>query len=329
MDTFVRNCWKHDTRSSSKDSNSTRHSVNIGGGHSDADSDEDSKDGTENILSPHSFRNPDETLVFLDWDDTLCPTTDLLQNWGLSTRDIKQGRWRRSKELELTVAQQKILKRWQESAKKFLSAVCKLGKVVILTNAAPGWVETCVECFGGDLKEVFHSEGAPKVVYARCLLDDLIKKKKVREWTGLTNPARQTIPCYNYNEVAIEAQLTKGKFEAMRQEARAFYHAKSQRSWQNIVSVGDGLYEWNALNELGMRCQGPEHEELRLKNLLLAHTLSVEHLTTTLDMLAVLLPKCVKHDGDLMIDLQTVPDPEAELARIWISMHSPSKDSRG
>merc|ERR1719183_2710664 len=42
--------------------------------------------GASTTASRMRYSNPEETLIFLDWDDTVFPTTDLFNRWGLSSR---------------------------------------------------------------------------------------------------------------------------------------------------------------------------------------------------------------------------------------------------
>lgn len=77
-----------------------------------------------------AFR-PKETLILLDWDDTILPTSFLAEHgWTVDT--------------PMPPDQQSLLAKYAEGALCLLGALEKLGRVVIVTNAEQGWVElTC------------------------------------------------------------------------------------------------------------------------------------------------------------------------------------------
>jgi len=77
-----------------------------------------------------AFR-PGETLVLLDWDDTVLPTSFLAeQGWTVDT--------------PIPEDQQPMLHQYAAGCQRFLAALEQLGRVVIVTNAEKGWVElTC------------------------------------------------------------------------------------------------------------------------------------------------------------------------------------------
>ncbi|OII71957.1 hypothetical protein cand_031360 [Cryptosporidium andersoni] len=69
------------------------------------------------------FTKPDSTLIIIDWDDTLLPTSWLYENRQVNLLDNSYG---------ALVAQ-------------FLQKSLELGKVVIITNASPNWVYQTAE----------------------------------------------------------------------------------------------------------------------------------------------------------------------------------------
>lgn len=80
--------------------------------------------------------SPDSTFLIFDWDDTLLPTSWLLEhNLTLETPFIKEKESRELEELDLVVSG--ILRR----------AIVLYGRVMIITNAQQGWVELSARKF--------------------------------------------------------------------------------------------------------------------------------------------------------------------------------------
>eukprot|EP00931_Biecheleriopsis_adriatica_P075173 TRINITY_DN490_c0_g1_i1.p1 TRINITY_DN490_c0_g1~~TRINITY_DN490_c0_g1_i1.p1 ORF type:complete len:460 (+),score=102.64 TRINITY_DN490_c0_g1_i1:74-1453(+) len=261
------------------------------------------------------FNEPDQTLLFLDWDDTLFPTTELLDVWRVKVQNIQQGNWRPPPLSKLTEERQQHLTSWQGAVQRFLTAACETARCVILTNARPGWVDTCIEQFAPNLKSIFSDPEGPKVVYALDVLASLKMKKKIR--SSSPTPIQYTL----VHSEKSEEELMSGKFESMRREAKAFYSRYRGQSWKNIISMGDQAYEQDALQELGMRRRAPAPERLRIKTVLLPDRPAMSELALRIDALRILLPRCVEFDGDFNIDLKHAADPNEELSE---SLNLPS-----
>merc|ERR1719266_2061689 len=74
-----------------------------------------------------------ETLVFIDWDDTVLPTT-WLQRESLIPQQSAHGRLSRHCQHELTMDQQGQLQTLADSAERTLRVAKENGKLVIVTN---------------------------------------------------------------------------------------------------------------------------------------------------------------------------------------------------
>merc|ERR1711924_5074 len=79
-----------------------------------------------------------ETLILFDWDDTLFPTSWLLQR-GLLERPMPARTPSREERVQL--------QRMAEHARDTLAMALQIGKVVIVTNGEEGWVEMSCEEF--------------------------------------------------------------------------------------------------------------------------------------------------------------------------------------
>lgn len=259
------------------------------------------------------FAHPEQTLLYVDWDDTLFPTTALFDEWGIQMRrGVQQGSWRRPFTPPLTKEQHHQLEFWQDAAQRFLCVASECATCVIVTNAKPGWVETCVQTFAPRLKDYFQ-EYAPKVVYAQEVLSDMTKRKKVRK--SELRPVKHCAEDDFTSARQHHEKMMAAKFEAMRSEADAFYSRYPGQSWKNILSFGDQPYEREALQELGMRRVASKPERLRIKTVLLPDSTSVGAMGPRLETLRMLLPAIVKYNEDLDIDLQNSAAPFETLSK--------------
>jgi len=236
-----------------------------------------------------------QTLIFLDWDDTLFPTTHILDDWGLTSRF--EG-WT---DLVLSDEQERLLDKWGSALELYLKTTCSLSDhCVILTNAKRPWVTKCVERFVPRLKPLFDREDGPRVVYA----SEAAVRSGVRPCSS-GNPARITLEpspderCY---------ELTSAKLAAMRQEANRFYSQYPGQTWKNIISVGDARYEHDAALELVFGRKSSDRERLRLKTIVTAMDPMIRDLTYRLSLATLLWPAHVHYDGDMSIDLNAPPE---------------------
>lgn len=265
--------------------------------------------GETMVDSVRFWSEPSQTLIFLDWDDTLFPSTEVFDRWGISSRPETWD------DLALTEEQEAGLEKWRSALFVYLRIACALSEsCVIVTNAAPGWVASCLERFAPNLEPLFKRSDGPRVVYAR--MEDLNRRNH-------TEASRGTPTRYSDNsltELELEESLTKAKFAAMRREAKAFYSRYPHQTWKNILSVGDAKYEHNAAQDLAFTRQAPSaRENLRLKALLTTECPRLADLTYRLRLSSVLFPAYVSFDGDLDLDMNT---PE-ELRAIACALDMP------
>lgn len=234
--------------------------------------------------------------MFLDWDDTLFPTTDIFDNWGWPSRPEQ---W---ESLSFTSDQERFLERWRTEIQLYIRTATSLSeRCVIVTNAKPGWVDQCIAKFAPDLKALVHKDGV-RVVYAREAL-------KMREKLRPGSPRGS--PCRNADDDVCEAEyheeLMKAKFFAMRREAKDFYSQYPEQTWKNILSIGDAKYEHDASQDLAFHRKGPDRERLRMKSLITPVCPTISDLTYRLRLANLLWRAYVNFDGDLDLDMNT-PD---------------------
>jgi len=112
------------------------------------------------------YHKPDQTIIILDWDDTMCPSTTCMRDYGLHVYgDPPQGALARALE-EHAVECQLLLEQATELA----------DKVVIVTNAETGWVDLSCKAWLPSLAEC---RAWPEVASARSTWEP----------QGVTSPA--------------------------------------------------------------------------------------------------------------------------------------------
>jgi len=218
------------------------------------------------------YANPDQTIIILDWDDTLCPSTHLRQ---LSSH-APGGRFSLNvdhkirSELNMLAAQVRPL----------LSALMGMGKVVIVTNAKRPWVTISCNSFLPSLRELLSKM---PVIYAL----ELVK----------------------YTSTPPNL-LTKTKAAAMKAAVSEFYSRYPKQSWKNIISIGDALFEHNAIRQVvgERRAVGPAKETCRTKTIKLLESPTIGGLIVQLSLIKSWMARIVHQDGDIDIDLGASED---------------------
>jgi hypothetical protein len=151
-------------------------------------------------------------VIFVDWDDTLFPTSELLASAAL----------RDSLEPQRTVLPPRLAKKVrsiERSAMEFLQAAQQKGTVVIVTNAAPGWIGRLTQWSMPRLGEFMTRHG--------------IGVRYARDCGG-----------------AKRSDVTTWKMRTFVAEADAVRDRLSRPRPLSIVSVGDAMYEREAAHNI-------------------------------------------------------------------------------
>jgi hypothetical protein len=245
------------------------------------------------------FSEPSQTMIFLDWDDTLFPSTGLFRYhrippWQSSLWSIPPL----SEELE------KNLDMWRKALQEYVYTACALSDhCVIVTNASRTWVEICVRRFAPDLLPLFCGKsGGLRVVYAGEVLRKQRRAGHGGRGSGCLTWAWRLLEekCAQHaaasSREAQIAELTAAKLAAMRQEAEAFHADRPDQAWENVISIGDMCYEHDAVTQLGPHVR-------RTKALTLPTASSLTELTLRLRLFQMLLPVFVRFNGNIDLDL--------------------------
>lgn len=245
------------------------------------------------VGSDSEYALPSQTLLFLDWDDTLFPSTELFQRHGVCERG----------EVPVAPALRVELGEWREALRRFLVAASSLtDKCVILTNSERPWVTECVERFAPELLPMFTSgAGGVSVLYAEEAPEPKLSGlREALSGSCLSGLAAWYRYAFADNEKETKQarvrRMTTGKRTAMRSEAADFYSMHREQSWKNVIGVGDARV---ALLELAVERRRTELGQLRAKALTVPPRQSLRQATFSLRLLRTLLPTLVRYDGSL------------------------------
>jgi hypothetical protein len=175
------------------------------------------------------------TTIVIDFDDTIFPTTwireDLSLNWRLPIADQVAPSPERE-EVET------ILEGYTEQVTSFLMTASSLAHVALVTLAREPWVDTACENFMPELGELLKRSSIP-IIYARDYITPEIQK------------AHQEKPFRTAHE---ETDFwMNAKRRAMEDTLRKQYDA-NDRTWKNIISIGD-----SSIEQVGLVTCGEEY----------------------------------------------------------------------
>jgi len=246
------------------------------------------------------FADPSQTLLLLDWDDTLFPTTDLRNRRHFS--DVSP--WEHPEDVF------DELQPWRMSVYQYLSMACSLTeRCAIITNSRKPWVRKCLKTFFPELWSLIKSKEASghlAIIYAL----ETVNKKRERTDHQKFVPVRDVVA----DSQDRREELMAAKLYAMKREAQHFYSQYQGQTWKNILSLGDMEMEHDAVQELTWRRVGPAREKVRTKAIILPRQPTVSELALRLRLSLTLLPAYVRFNGDIDINLQNTNHPLAALA---------------
>lgn len=265
---------------------------------------------SQSLRSAPEYAEPNQTLIFIDWDDTLFPT-DWVLNW---LREKSRGNDRL--ELDTSCPYLPQLRRemvsYSEALINFLRTVCEFStRCIILTLAQPNWVEYLVDLlFESSTKLAFNKlvdDGKVHIRYAdpgrvRCIRG-LKCLDYIRDCLGM------------YPDMLRRAKATRNKDakkEVMKCEAMEFYSQYARQGWKNILSIGDSMYEYIACKELGTLYRdgrgdtprvGRKARYLRSKVVRFQTNPGLQALTLQLRLMEKLIPMLVHFNGCLNLNI--------------------------
>jgi len=211
-----------------------------------------------------SLFSMNETLVIIDWDDTVLPTT-WLQRESLIPQQSVHGRLSRHYQHELTMEQQGQLRALADSVERTLRVAKENGTLVIITNGSEGWVQYSCMKYLPTLVPLLHDV---KIVSARSIYEP----------SGHTQDMWK---CLVFQDVI-----------------KNFYGTHFRGKQRNVLSLGDSMHEHKALL---YATNGIPN--CRAKFLKFSECPDVEHLTEEHELLSECLHWAIHHDDDLDLEI--------------------------
>eukprot|EP00441_Pelagodinium_beii_P046547 CAMPEP_0197622476 /NCGR_PEP_ID=MMETSP1338-20131121/2770_1 /TAXON_ID=43686 ORGANISM="Pelagodinium beii, Strain RCC1491" /NCGR_SAMPLE_ID=MMETSP1338 /ASSEMBLY_ACC=CAM_ASM_000754 /LENGTH=286 /DNA_ID=CAMNT_0043192211 /DNA_START=93 /DNA_END=953 /DNA_ORIENTATION=+ len=267
---------------------------------------------TSSSPSSSEFAEPNQTIMFFDWDDTLFPTDQLFKAWRLPS---KPDKWAG---MSLTKTQESALEDWQDELYKYLIQDSYASDaIVILTNSTRPWVDQCMDQFAWKVCSTIKQIPGLKVIYAQ----EFLSRQAQSENRGC--PARATVSDKAEEEANYHEILKLAKFRAMHKEVRRFYSRYRKQTWKNIISIGDAQYEHDAAQDLAMIRQAPQRERLRLKTIITPAKPSITSLCSRLRLGSSLgLARLAQLDDDLDLDMNSQEGMQILAAQMGLMLYA-------
>eukprot|EP00927_Polykrikos_kofoidii_P023033 TRINITY_DN21330_c0_g1_i1.p1 TRINITY_DN21330_c0_g1~~TRINITY_DN21330_c0_g1_i1.p1 ORF type:complete len:348 (+),score=50.99 TRINITY_DN21330_c0_g1_i1:30-1046(+) len=263
----------------------------------------------ESIISSGSqveYSKPEQTIILLDWDDTLCPS-----NW------IRTGRPHLDyfKPAPRDERFQRPLRELQKHVAATLNLALKLGKVVIVTNAMDPWVELSCKNFLPELTSIVKTI---PVIYARSVYESnacdspMSRSRLARSSSpgGRGLPGLYTASGHNKlgmtnAKLAMQSDALlpqRWKELVFSQEISGFYSRYEHQSWKNIISIGDSIFERDAVRRVVL-CHKDGKKKCRIKTCKLLDEPEIEELIAQVRLIHDALGQMVHYDGNLDVEI--------------------------
>jgi len=270
--------------------------------------------------SSDDFHKLEQTLIIYDWDDTLCPS------WWIQDNSPRLS-------FEQPPPAEECYIRPLATLEKVLNELLRrsmlLGKVVIVTNAIEPWVDTSSQNYLPGLEPTLDQI---RVLYAREMYEEYqlsVGRSSAlkRQASKLGAPAPGMFPSgrrgrkpstdsddltsrsdhttdmeASFSQEVDEGAPTLWKELAFREEIGRFYSQYENQSWKNVISIGDAIFERDALRSVVSK-RPSKHYKCRTKTAKMLDDPSVDELIKQLKVMCESIEHIVKYDGNLDIEL--------------------------
>ena len=240
-------------------------------------------------VSTLDWYKPTQTAIIFDWDDTLFPTSWLKAQSSL--------RW--FEPLPVASPYRQIFQGIAANIRELLETASELGSVSILTLASSPWVTIAVRNFLPELEAVIVNLGIP-VAYAR---EELL-------------PGDEALGSDDMSRLL--------KRRAMHRVIKKFYSQYAQQSWKNVLSIGDSIFERQALQDVVSFKKQAATKKCRAKTLKLADAPDVDQLNAQMTVLNTWLRPMVLYDDHIDINLDGSLDEVLKWQRRFAESAKPS-----
>lgn len=254
--------------------------------------------------SQEFFATKFQTMIVLDWDDSLFPTSylrdELRLSWMKAWKDQNlPAKLKDEVASKLAICQTKVV--------DLLKQATDAGKVILVTLARKPWVLDSCRNFFPTVGQAITELNVP-VIYAQ-------------DGAGVD---------YNKVHMSSNAELERFwsgmKARAIARECREFYSQYDGQSWKNVISIGDSDFErlgtmlatkdymaqtgiQRADNSDNCAVVDDHVYKVRTKTLKMVDQPSIDELNTQLGLLRTWLPLMIKLDSDFDLNLNNAADP--------------------
>jgi len=251
--------------------------------------------------SQAEYFKPEQTIILFDWDDTLCPS-----NWIRDNRPVTSF----FKPAPTDEKYQRPLRELQKEVEKVLILALKLGKVIIVTNAMDPWVETSCKNY---LRLLMPLVSQIPIIYARSIFESHnIEPSKIAKppapgsaLPGMysANGQNKLSSCNNaLHQQAKDVSPQRWKEVVFEQEITGFYSRYEHQSWKNVISIGDSIFERDAVRRVILNNPCPK-KKCRTKTAKLLDEPEIDELVAQVRVIHDALGLMVQYDGNLDIEI--------------------------
>jgi len=248
--------------------------------------------------SQSEYFNADQTIILFDWDDTVCPS-----NWIRVNRPAVSF-FKPPPDDERI---QGPLRELQKHAEAMLTSAMKLGKVIIVTNAMEPWVDTSCKHF---LPLLLPIVSQLPVIYARSIYDShcdpqaASRRRQGDAAPGMYSATGQNRLAQHNSQMSLQRDHMapqRWKELAFEQEIAGFYSRYQHQSWKNIISIGDSIFERDAVRRVVLN--RPTKKKCRTKTAKLLDEPEMGELIAQMQVIHESLGLMVQYDGNLDIEI--------------------------
>jgi len=203
---------------------------------------------------------------------------------------------------------QRPLRELQHHVERLLRSAMTMGKVVIVTNAMDPWVETSCRNF---LPALVPIVSCLPVIYARSIYDTQSCERPASA-SGLALPGLYSASGQNRltsGRLSLQQQQQndelapqRWKEAAFEQEITGFYSRYARQSWKNVLSIGDSVFERDAVRRVVVNRPSME-KRCRTKTVKLLDEPEINELISQVCVVHEALGMMVQYDGNLDIEI--------------------------
>jgi len=251
------------------------------------------------------WMEPSETVIILDWDDTIFPTSWLFEKPAFKCwMADAYGHPRFGRDVEFSAAEMEELDTLDQAARGLVVSASALGHLGCVTLSKPPWQQLTMKRFLPRTAQVWEDLGVP-VYYAT---EEKVKRTSSAACMSFVQDKEE--------DVSLRAaERTAQKNRSMRR----FLTERCGANWQNILSIGDGDAERDAIMDISFQHTNPLSQktgapkQLRAKTVKMLDSPECAAMTLELQLLQAWLPGLVHCDEDEVI---VIPESDDEIMAV-------------